>query len=245
MKKKISIILTTIIILIISYLIYSNKRLDGIYIKKSSIYLNQKDSTTSENTQQSLLKIKNQKFNRYYHSFNGIPEVEKYFSFLTYINFKPENKEYSFYPSNIENINNDSLVLSNNFDTTEYYLKIPDSLKNDLNEKFEISNKVFKSTTEKFIDTVFFSKNFMIFKNGKKNYKDWGFLNREVLKIDGFDIMLIDSEPVLIIKKQKEYFKFYKYDLNSKLIEIKLEELNIDTNDFNEKLELIKLAIKR
>jgi len=222
MKKKILIIISILILLSTLFFYYSNKSIEGLYIKNYEIFST--DSNQDIYYDQYVLEIKNQKFDNYFYGSNGIPSSFNYKKNGKNIKLTSiKNDSSSDYNIVLNKNHKDSIVFKTDRNNGEVvYFKIPDSLKN--NTKISLAEKTFVLKSEKFIDTIYFDKDYLLIKDlNPTDYWDTG--GWELLNINGFDIILTGYSFVYVVKDINEKLFFYRFLQGNRIVEIESFEI--------------------
>lgn len=221
--------MTSVVIIMICFFYYLNKRIEGTWISHYSTDL---DGTNFRYDGETLTRIKNQKFFSYYYGGKGIPIETNYFDL---------GKNLKLWPLGIENnssyevseINKDSLILIEyGFDkkTKSIMKKIPDSLKNNTDWNKKLLGKAFEIRIrgDDYTDTIYFDNRFLMSKNQIHPYRKWDSQGWELDKINGFDIMFTGNWTTFILKEDEGKIKFYGFNNKKKLSKTELTEININ-----------------
>ncbi len=243
MKRKILIALTTLVLCGISFLYYSNKKIEGTWI--SNYYVH---NSTGNNWYSGtpVLEIKNQTFNSYYFDSKGVPYKQDYFSFGKSLSLKPRPIEDNS-KLRIEKYDKDSLIFGG-FSSNEIFKKVPDSLKNSPNFSLNLQNKAFiLKSNEKKADTIYFTDKYLMSRLKNNPNQNWTSGGWEKLEIDGFDFLLTADWTTFIVKEKSNKIFFYAFE-NAKgknqLAKLELKEIEIDLTDIEKDIKLIERKIE-
>ncbi|NOZ47277.1 MAG: hypothetical protein GXO79_10930 [Chlorobi bacterium] len=239
MKRKILTTLSLVVLIVICFFYYLNKRIEGIWIKHYSTDLSNHEFFYDGNI---LLDIKNQKFSTYYSGLNGIPEETNYFNFGTNLKLWPLETEYNFSYS-IKSINNDSLILTKyNFEKIieVVYKKIPDTLKNNSDWQKKLLWNAYEFRLPEYTDTIYFDNRFIMSKNQTTQAREWDSQDWKLTKINGFDIMFTGNWATFILVEKDDKISFYAFDNKKRLSKAELKKIDIDLSKVKKIAERIK-----
>ncbi|KQC31038.1 hypothetical protein [Flagellimonas eckloniae] len=225
MKRKVLIIFITLIICGIGFVIYSNKKIEGVWIN----HYNTSVSTDYFSPGRDVLKIKNQTFHSYNHQANGGLIKEKYFLIGKSLRLWPKDSTDYTLPKVF--VNRDSLFFEFYNEHRRIYKKIPDSLKNNSYFKLDFTNKAFRLESEKGIDTNYFDSKLTYYRRKDHPHIDWYTGGWETVSIDNYDFLLLADATPVIIKENNGNVLLYVLDEKNKLLKIKLVEIQLDSTD--------------
>ena len=238
MKKKILVLFILIILSGISFFYYSNKKIEGLWIRHYAIDLTHNNYRFSG---QPLLEIKNRKLNYYTLGSNGIPRTATYFSYGKILRVLYDDE----YPQTmtIKQFNKDSIVFGGSQESfNDVYKKIPDSLKNNSNWKQKLLGKAFEFRSLRYdqTDTIYFDDRYVMSINPRHPYRKWDSQGWELMKINGFDIMLTGNWTTFILKEKNKSICFYGFDNKNQLSGVELNQIEIDLTRVKKQLERLK-----
>lgn len=230
MKKTILYFFLMASILCLALFYYSNKRIDGIYVKVIEInnYKNGKDFIIDS---QKIVKIEEQKIVSHHFNYS---ESNDFFVIGNVIKQDLNFNEIGHLNYNIKTVNRDSLVLTTNGinEQKKVFLRLPDTLKATSNFKDILLDKSFKLVSEHGIDTVHFDENFLLNKISLKDEEKWGITGLSYDTIDDFQILYTGMSRLFIFKENKNRIFLYlpSFDKTYKqfeLIEIRSDKFEI------------------
>ena len=226
------------LIILISFIIYSNLRIKGVWI---GVY--EDNGNSLFNTNNEVLVLNNFNFDKIC-ELNSCHDIKNEF-FFTFGNtiFIDEKEEYDVKWKKINYLDKDSLVFKT-YNRFFVYRKIPDSLKQKESFKINFKNKLLTISNSEFTDTIYISDKYLLFKYNKYPHKKWSNDYFEIKNIEDFKIMFFNTQtsPIIIKEKDNKLF-FYQYGRNKtnslKVKEIKSNQL------LNEEIKLKLINLKK
>ena len=171
---------------------------------------------------------------------NGTPYTKSYFSYGNIIKTWSNNTEDN-QKMRIERFNKHSIIFEAKEGDNLVYKKIPDSLKNNSDWNQKLLHKVFELKLGESTDTIFFDNRFLMSTNSIHPYRKWDSQGWELLKINGFDIMLTGNWTTFILQEKNNEILFFGFGINGQLLKAELNEIEIDLS----KVEKIVKRIKK
>lgn len=197
MKKKIKRFLVLIILGIVVYLVYSNRRISGTWIGIHR-YNNESDS---------IWKISHESILNFSYLNAGVYEP--------FISDKIHETPFVIFGNTflndftyIKHLDKDSLVFSSDY-STFLYRKVHDSLKQK--SKIEFEGKLIELKHSNSIDTVYFTSRHLLWKNAKGEKFEWSKKRYKLVTINDFQFLVTDNGIILVIKEKNKQLFFYKY----------------------------------
>jgi hypothetical protein len=223
------------LIILLSFIIYSNLRVKGVWM---GVY--EGNESSFFNTNNEVLVFKNFNFDKICELYSCNDIKNKFlFAFGNNI-FFDEKDEYIIKWKNINYLGNDSLVFKT-YNGLSVYRKIPDSLKQKESFKTNFKNKLLTINNDEFKDTIYINDKYLLFKNNKHPNQKWSDDYYEIKNIEDFKIMYFNNsiQPI-IIKEKNNKITFFQYGRN------KINSLKVEIIKSNHLInEEIKKKIKR
>lgn len=226
------------LIILVSFIVYSNLRIKGVWI---GVYEGNDNSIFNTNNQVLVFNI---------FSFDKICELyscndiknEFLFAFGNNMFFN-EKDEYLIKWKKLNYFDNDSLVFKT-FNGLSVFRKIPDSLKQKESFKTNFKNRLLTINKDEFKDTIYINDKYLFFKNSSNPNQKWGDDYYEIKNIEDFKIMYFNStiNPIIIKEKGNKIF-FFQYGRN-KINSLKVEEIN-SNNHINEEIKIKLERLKK
>lgn len=229
------------------YLFFLNKRIEGVWVLNHTTNNNQIEFKSDG---QGVWNIENQKI--YYYNLSSLESVRSsnYMDFGVNFNLKSEENVNGF-SFKINQVNGDSIVLNLTGSVQREIVlkKIPDTLKNNSDWKKKLTGKVFEFNIPSYVnfsefanipksnDTIYFDSQFIMHRNQIENIPNWESPSWGLAKVEGFDLMFAHNWPTLILTENKDGIAFYGYDINGKMFNCKLNEIQINVLEFKNKLK--------
>ena len=217
-KYKISLLLFAFFI---GYIIYSNKKFDGVWVEVYSLSPSDKNvefeiaNILEINNGKVQLYSSNEELNRNFFIFNNQFFLSRFFN-----------------DAKLDKINMDSMVFKYPNKSKLVFKKIPEIYKS--NSKFDIKNKIFsiKEQSSETISTISFTDNALIQETSEKNIE---IAPSVIRKINDFNI--IQTQYLVLISRIENGDLFiHQPTSKTKFNKYKLTEIKVD----NETTELIK-----
>lgn len=248
MKRKI--LLASVCILLIGggYLLYLNKRIEGVWVVN---YFSDDYSKSWKSYGASVWNIEGQHISTY--SFGGFIEESSgsYFdigtNFIWNLGYKSDGIDYK-----IDGVEEDSLILqmSGLVDREVVLRKISDTLKNNSDLKKKLLGKFFKCKISGSInlsrlshypqssDTLYFDVGYIKHKSRIGKNSGWSSIKWEWAKIEGFDIIFAEKWATLILRDDNKKIEFHGFDINGRSFKYELDEIEMDISELTEKVIL-------
>jgi len=237
MKRKILIFLALLLLVILSFLYYSNKKTEGLWVLHYALDVN--DADFKWHHASPLLNIENNKLNTYSYGRDGVPYTVSFFSFGNRMAiFHDDYLEVS----HIVSFSKDSMILDEQHDNyRQVYKKFPDSLKNNSDWHKILNNKAFQIRFPNAIDTIYFDDHYLMAKaRSKSRPYTWSSQGWELVKVRDFDIMQAGLWNTLILQEKDGKLTFNSFDNQNNLSSFELTEINIDLTEVKKEIEKIK-----
>ncbi|WP_340915805.1 hypothetical protein [Polaribacter butkevichii] len=234
MRTKLIKVFILLVITVTIFLIYSNRKINGIWIGTYISYDNSKYNSINE----SLINFNTFNF-KYINPYLKKDSIIKrnYITLGNLIFSKPIN-EFETIQTKIVNFKNDSLILKSVLET-KAYRKIPDSLKSNSNQTLELKNKFFKIENQRNIDTIYFSEKYLFFKGKKKKREKWESTGYwKLIYFENYYVIFSNFSPI-VVNKSNEYLNFNQLTKDRNNV-LKVIEIEGKIND----IEIIKKNIE-
>jgi hypothetical protein len=223
------------LIILISFITYSNLRIKGVWI---GVYEGNESSVFNTNSE--VLVFNNFNFDKICELYSCYDIKNEFLFAFGNSLFIDEKEEYSVKWKNINYLDKDSLIFQT-YNGLSVYRKIPDSLKQKDSFKTNFKNKLLTLSNGKFTDTIYISDKYLLFRNNIHSYEKWGNDLIEIKNIEDFKIMFFNNPTSpMIIKEIDNKLIFFQYGRN------KTNSLNVKEIKSNHSLnEEIKMKLKR
>ncbi len=229
MKRKVKIILLILASGIALFLLYSNYRVQGTWMR---VHQYRNDGQSIAIHLPSVLSFSTLTIKNYDLTGDETVKVEPYEIIGKKIFVDPN----SFHPlgMSIKTITNDSIVFTDNY-ASYVFQKIPDSLQT--RDSILISDRAFRLVTKYRIDTVYFDQQHMYYKNETKKGPSWRKFRYKLVYIDDFQFLAGNFGNILPIKSEKEKLRIYSLGRDSIKV-ISANEVILDSIHMKELKEI-------
>ena len=234
MKKKLKRFILFLILSVIIFLIYSNKKTDGTYMGLHMHFNNDSFQWSLEE----VLIIKNQKIQEMGSSYSlSRKEAERFFTIGDIIFTKANDDFRIFKQLKIKKYDTDSLVLIN-YSNTRTFRKLSDSLKTTETSTIDLRNKQFEVNFDGIIDTLYFEEDFFIRKLNRPGIK-WETPYWEIKEVNGFHFLFTGDCFLFLIQQKNEKLYLFKL-LKDRINEIELKEINVKSSEIISVIEHVE-----
>lgn len=233
MKKRIKRFSILLLVSLVIFLIYSNRRISGTWI--GIHYYDNHSNSNWKQPDESILNFSAFKVNLY-EPFASDDITKTPYLIIGKSILTNSKNDFDIFKTSIKHLNKDTLVFSS-YNSTHVYRKVHDSLKQKNITSFTEKLIVLKS--KKYIDTVYFTDKYLLLMNKKGEKLKWIDLKYQLKAIDDFQFLATDNGIMLLVKKTKEQVCFYQFSKDSVNI-ISVKEIHP-----NKKLQKLIVSVKK